>query len=128
MIAGCDYYFMENKDVNMENISKTLEAWGSWVANDQNAINSLNNKEIIPRRIKLRKKCTHHNANIINDLMKRLMAHNKEDYQLLINYYVFGKTFIQLAKYDQCSDTYIGKKLKKAEGMIEGMLIFSGAN
>lgn len=128
MIAGCDYYFMENKDVNMENISKTLEAWGTWVANDQNAINSLNNKEIIPRRIKLRKKCTHHNANIINDLMKRLMAHNKEDYQLLINYYVFGKTFIQLAKYDQCSDTYIGKKLKKAEGMIEGMLIFSGAN
>lgn len=128
MIAGCDYYFMENKDVNMENISKTLEAWGSWVANDQNAINILNNKEIIPERIKLRKKCTHHNANIINDLMKRLMAHNKEDYQLLINYYVFGKTFIQLAKYDQCSDTYIGKKLKKAEGMIEGMLIFSGAN
>ncbi len=128
MIAGCDYYFMENKDVNMENISKTLEAWGSWVANDQNAINLLNNKEIIPERIKLRKKCTHHNANIINDLMKRLMAHNKEDYQLLINYYVFGKTFIQLAKYDQCSDTYIGKKLKKAEGMIEGMLIFSGAN
>ena len=125
MIAGCDYYFMENKDVNMENISKTLEAWGSWVANDQNAINLLNNKEIIPGRIKLRKKCTHHNANIINDLMKRLMAHNKEDYQLLINYYVFGKTFIQLAKYDQCSDTYIGKKLKKAEGMIEGMLIFS---
>lgn len=48
MIAGCDYYFMENKDVNMENISKTLEAWGSWVANDQNAINILNNKEIIP--------------------------------------------------------------------------------
>lgn len=128
MIAGCDYYFMENKDVNMENISKTLEAWGSWVANDQNAINLLNNKEIIPERIKLRKKCTHHNANIINDLMKRLMTHNKEDYQLLINYYVFGKTFIQLAKYDQCSDTYIGKKLKKAEGMIEGMLIFSGAN
>ncbi len=128
MIAGCDYYFMENKDVNMENISKTLEAWGSWVANDQYAINLLNNKEIIPERIKLRKKCTHHNANIINDLMKRLMAHNKEDYQLLINYYVFGKTFIQLAKYDQCSDTYIGKKLKKAEGMIEGMLIFSGAN
>lgn len=112
----------------MGNISKTLEAWGSWVANDQNAINLLNNKEIIPERIKLREKCTHHNANIINDLMKRLMAHNKEDYQLLINYYVFGKTFIQLAKYDQCSDTYIGKKLKKAEGMIEGMLIFSGAS
>ncbi|MBG6028850.1 antiterminator Q family protein [Proteus columbae] len=114
----------------MENISKILEEWGAWVANDQNAINLFNNnkKEFIPERIKLRKKCTHHDANIINDLMKRLMVHNKEDYQLLINYYVFGKTFIQLAKYDQCSDTYIGKKLKKAEGMIEGMLIFSGSN
>ncbi|HEK2896855.1 TPA: antitermination protein [Proteus mirabilis] len=114
----------------MENISKTLEEWGSWVANDQDAINLLNNnkKEVIPERIKIRRKCTHHNANIINDLMKRLMVHNKEDYQLLINYYVFGKTFIQLAKYDRCSDTYIGKKLKKAEGIIEGMLIFSRVN
>lgn len=120
----------KNKDVNMENISKTLEEWGSWVANDQDAINLLNNnkKEVIPERIKIRRKCTCHNANIINDLMKRLMVHNKEDYQLLINYYVFGKTFIQLAKYDRCSDTYIGKKLKKAEGIIEGMLIFSRVN
>ncbi|WP_337237475.1 antiterminator Q family protein [Proteus faecis] len=118
-----------NKDVNMENISKVLEMWGAWVANDQKAINRLNNKkEIIPERIRLRKKCTHHDANIINDLMKRLMVNNKKDYQLLINYYVFGKTFVQLAKYEQCSDTYIGKKLKKAEGIIEGMLIFSGVN
>lgn len=112
----------------MENISKILEEWGSWVANDQNALNQLNNKEFIPERIKLRKKCTHYNANIINKLMGKLMMHNKEDYQLLINYYVFGKTFVQLAKYDQCSDTYIGKKLKKAEGIIEGMLIFSSVN
>lgn len=118
-----------NKDVNMENISKVLEMWGAWVANDQKAINLLNNKkEIIPERIRLRKKYTHHDANIINDLMKRLMVNNKKDYQLLINYYVFGKTFVQLAKYEQCSDTYIGKKLKKAEGIIEGMLIFSGVN
>lgn len=122
--------YEKNKEVNMENISKTLEEWGLWVANDQDAVNILNNdkKEVIPDRIKLRKKCTHHNANVINDLMKRLMAYNKEDYQLIINYYVFGKTFIQLAKYDQCSDTYIGKKLKKVEGMIEGMLIFSRVN
>lgn len=118
-----------NKDVNMENISKVLEMWGAWMANDQKAINLLNNKkEIIPERIRLRKKCTHHDANIINDLMKRLMVNNKKDYQLLINYYVFGKTFIQLAKYEKCSDTYIGKKLKKAEGIIEDMLIFSGVN
>ncbi|MCT8247949.1 antiterminator Q family protein [Proteus faecis] len=118
-----------NKDVNMENISKVLEMWGAWVANDQKTINLLNDKkEIIPERIRLRKKCTHHDANIINDLMKKLMVNNKKDYQLLINYYVFGKTFVQLAKYEQCSDTYIGKKLKKAEGIIEGMLIFSGVN
>ena len=74
----------------MENISKTLEEWGSWVANDQDAVNILNNdkKEVIPDRIKLRKKCTHHNANVINDLMKRLMAYNKEDYQLIIMFLV----------------------------------------
>ena len=40
----------------MENISKTLEEWGSWVANDQDAINLLNNnkKEVFPVRIKIR--------------------------------------------------------------------------
>ncbi|MCT6518216.1 antiterminator Q family protein [Proteus vulgaris] len=113
----------------MEDISKILEEWGSWVANDQNAFSQLNNnKDFIPERIKLRKKRTHFNVKIINELMVRLMVHNKEDYQLLINYYVFGKTFAQLAKYDQCSDTYIGKKLKKAEGIIEGMLILSSVN
>ncbi|MBQ0215161.1 antiterminator Q family protein [Proteus vulgaris] len=111
----------------MKNISKILEEWGAWVANDHIAVYFLNKnkKEIIPEKIKQRKQCSHHKANIINDLMKRLMKYNTEDYQLLINYYVFGKTFIELAKHEKCSDTYIGKKLKKAEGLIEGMLIFS---
>ncbi|AYY80354.1 MULTISPECIES: antiterminator Q family protein [Proteus] len=108
----------------MKNISKILEEWGAWVANDPIIFCLLNKKKTIPEKIKLRKQCTHHKANIINDLMKMLMIYNKEDYQLLINYYVFGKTFIELAKYEKCSDTYIGKKLKKAEGLVEGMLIF----
>ncbi|SUC00125.1 phage antitermination protein [Proteus vulgaris] len=114
----------------MKNISKILEEWGAWVANDHIAVYFLNKnkKEVIPEKIKQRKQCSHYKANIINDLMKRLMRHNIEDYQLLINYYVFGKTFIELAKNEKCSDTYIGKKLKKAEGLIEGMLIFSGDN
>ncbi|WP_342601545.1 hypothetical protein AAFQ97_06435 [Proteus terrae] len=53
----------------MENISKTLEEWGSWVANDQDAVNILNNdkKEVIPDRIKLRK-----NALIIMQMLSMI--------------------------------------------------------
>ncbi|WP_226893914.1 MULTISPECIES: antiterminator Q family protein [Gammaproteobacteria] len=114
----------------MENISKVLAGWGSWIADNQEIVNLLsgNKRDVIPERIRLRKKCCHHKAIIINELMSILREHSREEYQLLIDYYVFGKTFIQLAKYESCSDTYIGKKIKKAEGIVEGMLLFSSLN
>ena len=39
------------------------------------------------------------------------------------DYYVCGMTFMSLASKHCCSDGYIGKRLQKAEGIIEGMLM-----
>lgn len=110
----------------MHNISKLLEMWGAWVVNNPNLLNLLtdNHEKIIPERIKKREICTIHQLLVINSLMFKLMKNNRDDYDLLIDYYIYGKTFIQLSKLHDCSDTYIGKKLKKAEGVLEGMLIF----
>lgn len=112
----------------MQNIPKMMEAWGTWVANNNDIIGLLSeNINVIPERIKSRIVCSSHDhdANIINELMVKLLKKSKNDYELLLDYYVFGKTFVQLAQSQQCSDTYIGKRLKKAEGIIEGMLIMS---
>ncbi|EFA4479510.1 antitermination protein QuuD, partial [Escherichia coli] len=38
-------------------------------------------------------------------------------------YYIVGMTFMSLAGKHCCSDGYIGKRLQKAEGIIEGMLM-----
>ena len=43
MIAGCDYYLIKNKDVNMEKYFDFRR--GSWIANDQDAINLLNHNK-----------------------------------------------------------------------------------
>lgn len=114
----------------MENISKILAEWGSWIANENNLTDFLltDKKGNIPSRVKLGQKCTLHQSVIISDLMHKLYKYNEEYYQLLIHYYVYGETFLQLARNKKCSDTYIGKQLKKAEGVIEGMLAISNIN
>ncbi len=55
--------------------------------------------------------------------MAKLNIRNSDMHDLLFDYYVFGKTFIRLAKKYGCSCTHIGKKRQKAEGLVEGMLI-----
>ncbi len=55
--------------------------------------------------------------------MARLMKNNFDMYDLLVDYYIYRKTFMQLARLHGCSDTYIGKQLQKAEGVVEGMLL-----
>ncbi|HHK8911404.1 TPA: antiterminator Q family protein, partial [Escherichia coli] len=55
--------------------------------------------------------------------MARLKKNNSDLHDLLVDYYVGGMTFMSLASKHRCSDGYIGKKLQKAEGIIEGMLM-----
>ncbi|MGT3300428.1 antiterminator Q family protein, partial [Yersinia enterocolitica] len=58
--------------------------------------------------------------------MARLNKNNSDLHDLLIDYYVFGMTFMSLAREHKCSDTCIGKRLQKAEGVIQGMLLMLG--
>ncbi|EFL4496322.1 hypothetical protein JYG55_12085 [Escherichia fergusonii] len=55
--------------------------------------------------------------------MARLNKNNRDLHDLLVDYYVMGMTFMVLAREHGCSDGHIGKKLQKAEGVVEGMLM-----
>ncbi|ENJ4478158.1 antitermination protein, partial [Yersinia enterocolitica] len=56
----------------------------------------------------------------------RLNKNNSDLHDLLIDYYVFGMTFMSLARKHEVSDGTIGKWLQKAEGVIQGMLLMLG--
>ena len=68
-------------------------------------------------------KCCDDDAMIICGCMARLKKNNSDLHDLLVDYYVVGMTFMSLAGKHCCSDGYIGKRLQKAEGIIEGMLM-----
>lgn len=60
---------------------------------------------------------------VISGCMVRLHKSNADMHDLLVDYYVFGMTFIQLARKHGCSDGHIGKRLQRAEGFINGCLM-----
>ncbi|MDC9591617.1 antiterminator Q family protein [Xenorhabdus sp. XENO-10] len=111
----------------MRDIQMVLERWGAWAADNREMVNwpsiAAGFKGLIPNRIKSRPQCCDDDAIIISNCMAKLNQKNSEAHDLLFDYYVFGKTFMQLAREHHCSDTHIGKRLQKAEGMIEGMLM-----
>ncbi len=67
--------------------------------------------------------CCDDDAMIICGCMARLKKNNSDLHDLLVDYYIVGMTFMSLAGKHCCSDGYIGKRLQKAEGIIEGMLM-----
>ncbi len=111
----------------MRDIRQVLERWGAWVVDNQESVYwsqiAAGFKGLIPEKVKSRQQCTDNDALVISGIMAKLNIRNSDMHDLLFDYYVFGKTFIQLAKKYGCSDTHIGKKLQKAEGLVEGMLI-----
>lgn len=111
----------------MRDIQQVLEWWGAWVADNNESVYwssiAAGFKGLIPNRVKSRPQCSEDDAMIISSCMASLNQKNAQMHDLLFDYYVFGKTFRQLANEYHCSDTHIGKKLQKAEGVIEGMLM-----
>ncbi|WP_446850822.1 antiterminator Q family protein [Escherichia coli] len=96
----------------MRDIQMVLERWGAWAANNHEDVTwssiAAGFKGLIPSKVKSRPQCCDDDAMIICGCM----AH-----------YVCGMTFMSLASKHCCSDGYIGKRLQKAEGIIEGMLM-----
>ena len=111
----------------MRDIQMVLERWGAWVANNHEDVTwssiAAGFKGLIPSKVKSRPQCCDDDAMIICGCMARLKKNNSYLHDLPVDYYVGSMTFMSLASKHFCSDGYIGKKLQKAEGIIEGMLM-----
>ncbi|EAM6083228.1 antitermination protein [Salmonella enterica] len=111
----------------MRDIQQVLERCGAWVANNREDVTwstvAAGYKGLITSKVTSHPQCCDDDAMIICGCMARLNKKNADMHELLMDYYVFGMTFISLARKHGCSDTHIGKKLSNAEGVIEGMLM-----
>ncbi|CTW50374.1 antiterminator Q family protein [Escherichia albertii] len=111
----------------MRDIQMVLERWGAWAANNHEDVTwssiAAGFKGLIPSKVKSRLQCCDDDAMIICGCMARLKKNNSDLHDLLVDYYVGGMTFMTLARKHGCSDTCIGKRLQKAEGVVDGMLM-----
>lgn len=111
----------------MRDIQMVLERFGGWVANNHEDVAwapiAAGFKGLIPNKIKSRPQCCDDDGLVISGCMSKLNRNRPDAHDLLLDYYVFGKTFMQLATKHKCSDGHIGKKLQNAEGQIDGMLM-----
>ncbi|MEH5465389.1 antiterminator Q family protein [Escherichia coli] len=111
----------------MRDIQLVMERWGAWAANNHEDVTwpsiAAGFKGLIPAKVKSRPQCSDDDAMIICGCMARLNKNNQYLHDLLVDYYVGGMTFMALAHKHRCSDGLIGKRLYKAEGIIEGMLM-----
>ncbi|MCJ1101935.1 antitermination protein [Escherichia coli] len=114
----------------MRDIQMVLERWGAWVANNHEDVTwssiAAGFKGLIPSKVRSRPQCCDDDAMIICGCMARLKKNNSDSHDLLVDYYVGGMTFMALARKHGCSDTCIGKRLQKAEGVVDGMLMLLG--
>ncbi|HHV0168843.1 TPA: antiterminator Q family protein [Escherichia coli] len=114
----------------MSDIQMVLERWGAWVANNHEDVTwssiAAGFKGLIPSKVRSRPQCCDDDAMIICGCMARLKKNNSDLHDLLVDYYVGGMTFMALARKHGCSDTCIGKRLQKAEGVVDGMLMLLG--
>ena len=111
----------------MRDIQIVLERWGAWAANNKEDVcwNSIaaGFSGFIPSKVKARPQCCDDDAMVIVGCMATLNKKNPDAHDLLVDYYLFGKTFMALAHQHSCSDGHIGKLLQKAEGIVEGLLM-----
>lgn len=111
----------------MRNISYVLERWGAWAANEEVNVGwshiGAGFKGLLPQERKSREPCCDEDGLVIDGCINRLRKNNNDLYELLILYYIYRLTFMQLAKKYKCSDGNIGKRLQRAEGVIDGMLM-----
>lgn len=111
----------------MRNIQTVLERWGAWVGDNREDVYwpsiAAGFSGLIPSKVRSRPQCCDDDGLIISNLMAGLHSKNPDTHDLLFDYYVFGKTFMQLARQHHCSDGHIGKKLSNAEGVVDGLMM-----
>ncbi|MCW1973485.1 UNVERIFIED_ORG: hypothetical protein FHW05_002333 [Pantoea agglomerans] len=111
----------------MRDIQQVLERWGAWSSTGGDNVGysatAAGFGRLLPASGKSRPSCTDGDGLILNNCMALLNKNNEDMYQLLVDYYIARRTFMWLARKHHCSDGHIGKKLQKAEGVVEGMLL-----
>lgn len=111
----------------MRDIQMVMERWGAWAASNREDVYwptmAAGFSGLIPSKIRSRPQCCDDDGLIISNLMAGLRSKHEAAHDLLFDYYIFGKTFMQLARQHRCSDTHIGKKLSNAEGVIDWLLL-----
>ncbi|HFD8834850.1 TPA: antiterminator Q family protein [Salmonella enterica] len=111
----------------MRDIQQVLERFGALAANNREdatwATVAAGFKGLIPSKVTSRPQCCDDEAIVISGCMARLHKSNADMHDLLVDYYVFGMTFMKLARKHGCSDSHIGKQLQRAEGFIDGCLM-----
>lgn len=114
----------------MRDIQLVLERWGNWshTADNGFAATAAGFSRLLPPSQSSLPTCTDKDALIIDGCMARLKNNNVDMYDLLVDYYRDRHTFMSLARKYHCSDTHIGKRLQKAEGVVEGMLMMLDVN
>ncbi len=124
------WFTADGVKILMRDTRQVLERWGAWAANNHEDVTwspiAAGFKRLIPEKVKSRPQCCDDDAMIICGCMARLNRNNSDLHDLLVDYYVLGETFMALARKHGCSDTCIGKRLHKAEGIVEGMLMMLG--
>ncbi|MDH1086338.1 antiterminator Q family protein [Pantoea brenneri] len=116
----------------MRDIQQVLERWGAWVACNPEKITwypvAAGFKGLFPDKVTSRPQCCDEDGLIVSKCVAKLQLKNVDLHDLLVDYYILGHTFMSLARKHHCSDGHIGKKLQKAEGVIEGMLVMLDAS
>lgn len=109
------------------NIQMVMERWGAWAADNREDVywpsTAAGFSGLIPSKVRSRIQCCDDDGLILSNLMAGLNSKHQAAHDLLFDHYVFGKTFMQLAREHHCSDGHIGKKLSNAEGIIDGLLM-----
>ncbi|MFJ5159689.1 antiterminator Q family protein [Pantoea sp. NPDC088449] len=111
----------------MRDIQEILVRWGAWAFNHPEKVMwyrvAAGFNGLFPKKGTSRPECCDEDGLIISQCIAKLRARNQDLHDLLVDYYVLGHSFMSLARMHQCSDGLIGKKLQKAEGIVEGMLV-----
>ncbi|WP_423810377.1 antiterminator Q family protein [Proteus mirabilis] len=95
-----------------------MEAWGSWVVNNNLYINTLtiNKRENVPIRVKLRKACTDRQGIIVSVCMSKLLKNHKKDYSVHDKFHrtliLSGFCFLKIAKIS-LNSSFFPKPIKR---------------
>ena len=101
----------------MRNIQQVLERWGAWAADNSEDVYwppiAAGFSGLIPSKVRTRLQCCDEDGLIISNLMAGLRSKHPVAHDLLFDYYVFGKTFMQLANAHHCSERAYRQKAIK---------------